>query len=367
MVISVENSNSSGIGKYNIIIRDETNAQYHLAAIGSKVAVMMSPQHWSYSWNSIFHWTASRWFYDSQFQRLYCFNNELCLSANPDAFSLTLANCSSSSLYQTFIYNQAENELFWVDASTKGQHPIYLEKDGGRTVKMVPYLPRKPFISRNLVIKSISDHIRRFGDTLSGNASNDRSRLLILHSLRKALPNMSDIEYRKYLEMIEALNEPEFDYILYEDNRYLISDGYAVRLVNKEQMNAMNYKYYGLWHKNEKNHLIHFLSGKYLQAMPNYKSRNIKMLENMLSRYTYPRQVLSTLNDTFYDLKLRPYCNQTGYIVTFDKQQMFIANYDGKLMKIQKMITMHDADLLLGFIDNGAFDQFIDIVPGGLF
>ena len=61
---------------------------------------------------------------------------------------------------------------------------------------------------------------------------------------------MSDIEYKKYLEMIEALNEPEFDYMVYEDHRYLISDGYAVRLVNKEQMNAMNYKYYGLWQVN---------------------------------------------------------------------------------------------------------------------
>ena len=361
----------------NVALLDEAGTEYQLITFANRVAVTLAPQWCGQSWNSIFLY---RWIYDPATQRLMtCANHESCLVANPDLHTLSLSNCSANNHNQKFVYNQAQRELFWINPTTQRQHPVYLEKDGGRTVKMVPYLLIKPFISRNPISKSISDQIRKFSNSVFIDAPNQivsnprgfRLRALTLHSLHKSLPNMSSFEHKKYVEMIESLNGPEFGYFMNKYNGYLISDGHKVNSMHWCRFKNINYHYYGLWNINNKNQLIHFLSGKYLQAIPNYSSRNIKMLGNMLqpgTRNSHQAFFSSRANETFYDLKLSEYApSKESTFVTVarvkEQQEMYVNNM-GFAQKIQRTMIAHGVDAYLAFVNNSTFQRIRSVVWG---
>ena len=190
-----------------------------------------------------------------------------------------------------------------------------------------------------------------------------RLRALTLHSLQRSLPNMASSEYQKYMEMMEALSERKFGYFTTKQNRFLFSDGHTVNAMPWRKFKNVNYKYYGLWHVNENNQLVHFLSGKYLQAIPNYISRNIKMLENMLYPVIRSNQDFHSnkMNDTFYDLKLIEYTAalKNTFITTErvrEKNEMYIHNM-GYPQRIVSSVIANGADAFLAFVDNRTYHK----------
>ena len=332
-----------------------------MISIGNIVAVTLIPKKWENTLGSVLHWAASRWFYDEQTQKLAPFKQkDLCLEGDLDSFTLSLDNCSSSSQNQRFVYNQAEKELFWINPITNGQHPIYVEKDCTR-ISRGPFTQKRPYISKNPVSKWIADQTRRF-ENGEVNASKlitsmprvSRLRALALYSLQKALPNMTSIEYQKYVEMLEFLREREFGYFMSKENRYLLCDGYTVI---PSKINSTNFKYYGLWYLNDDNHLVHFLSGKRLQAIPNYASKSIKLLENIL-----PSQMnLSKINDTFYDLKVHGYARDfhNAFVTVVgrgEQHQLYIHN-NGIAKKVGGTIMTQGANVFLAFIEESTYDK----------
>ena len=354
----------------NIIIRDQLGTAYHLISFGSKrIGVMLSPHRFAYSWSSVFHWTSSRWYYDTEHRRIMMYIDiGYCLTANPNTFTLSLANCSLAD-HQTFEYDIKKEELFWIHSSTQRKHPIYLENNIARIVET------QAFISRHPVTKSISDRIRTFAEDKFPNASHPdfRMRALTLYSLQKAIPNMSSCEYRKYLEILESLHE-EFDYFTNEKGEHLIGDGHTVTLMKKQQFMCVKYGYHGLWNKNQKNQLMHFLSGKYLQAVPRDKHRNFKLFQHMLNSI-YLRQAFEDINSTFYHLTLSAYSKVVNDSFVFVKRssksgrnQMCI-NDGGQSKRIKHTLMIQGPNknsLLLAFIDIFTFHQVQWILAGSI-
>ena len=358
-------------GSLHIGLLDEDCTEHHLIAIRKIVAVTLIQRRWENTLGSVFHWTASRWFYDEETQKIVPFKDrDLCLEADPESFTLHLSNCSSSKPQnQRFAYDQKEKELFWIDQNEQ-QHPIYLEKDCTR-LSRGPFTQRRPFVSKNPLTKWVADEARRFVHFPSKNASKlitsiprvSRLRALTLHSLQRSLPNMTSIEYQKYMEMIASLNEREFGYFVNKQNRYLLSDGHTVTPSKKDKGNDTNYKYYGLWNLNENNHLVHFLSGKYLQAIPNWASSNIKLLENRL----LVKANLTKMNDTFYDLKVNEYTEDyRDTFVTVDEkgeQHEMYVHHDGVPNKIGGTImTQGGTDAFLAFTSEATHDEIWRII-----
>ena len=336
----------------SIVLLDESYTEYMLILIGNIIAITFAHEWIDGSvlgYDSIFLY---RWIYDPHTQTLMTSGRsrtDICLAANLDSFTLLLANCSLYAQNQRFVYNQAEKELFWINQAGK-QHPIYLEKDDGRTFKSIPYFSMKPFISRNPISHQMLSKPR-----------GTRLRALALRSLQTALPKMSSIEYQKYLKILESLNEPEFSYFINEQNRYLLSDGHTVTALKWCRFQDVNYKYYGLWHVNENNHLVHFLSGKYLQAIPNYLSRNVELLDNMLPP-RHSRKAMVRMNRTvFYDLKLCDFSKElTHMFVTVkmlkERHEMYINN-NGRPQKIENAIIAHGANAYLAFVSNSTYQK----------
>ena len=359
---------STGIG--NVVLIDETRTKHYLTAIAKHVGVMITPLHWTTSWtHSMFDWAEANWFYDSYRHQLSQYTNTKgCLSTDPDLYVLRFENCSSHNQNQAFVYDHKLYLLFWINPATNAQHPVYLEKDCTRIIKTVP------MISRNAVSRSMSDHIRRFAKNISMNAHKHyvRMRALTLYSLQRAMPQLSDSEYQKYMGIIGTLNDVEFDYFLTENDDYLIADGHTVSAIKKEAI-LMTNKYHGLWRKNERNQLMHFLSGKYLQAVTSNQSRNILILENMVNP-RQPQQTFEGINGTFYDLELNEYSeDMDNTFVTvrklwdFDgKHEMYIHN-DGQAKKIQHdLLLVHGADVLLAFVQKSTFEQTYKILRAGI-
>ena len=351
------NSTISGIG--TVVILDEFGRRHHLIAVqDNKVAALISPQHWTAAWgHPIFDWSAARWYYDAEKMQLRKFaDRELCLTANPNSYTLHFTNCSSCNDNQAFVYNQEDREIFWINPNTNDQHPVYLEKDCCRHMKTIP------MVSRNPISKSISDQIRRFADFRFMNAHKEerRKRALTLHSLQRSMPRLTSIEYQKYMEMVEGFNDAKFDYFMTEHNDYLIGDGHTVCTIKRKIVGDISYKYHGLWHVNEKNQLVHFLSGKYLQAIPKNASCNVKKMQKMI----YSHKVLDALNDTYYDLKLSEYSKDIDHtFVTARKvwnldgrHEMYIHN-DRQAKKIQNTMIVYGADVLLAFTTKPTMQQ----------
>ena len=299
-----------------------------------------------------------QWTYDPQKQQLKNQATNTCLTGNDGSFKLSLTKCDDAAIqmYQKFIYKQDSKELFWINPVTQQNHVIYLKSDQFSEDASSPYKGEvQPFISRN------SEFAVPIPDASSELLQN-KKRLITLFALQKTGFKETDPQQiHSYWKRLESFNSRRFNYFMNKGGKYMLSDGNS--LISEADLNDVDYKYYGLWYINEDNHLVHYLSGKHLVAIP---------IQDTIFPLIQPRipnlaNIKIDPNHCF-DLKLAEYSSSddTRKFVTVHKNSVEGERYEiyhhynhYNPSRIQKMFILPKAELFLAFDDDEMAEKFV--------